>query len=168
MNGLSCPREADVVQALFSRGELGHELAAHAQACQSCADVLVVAAALRDDREWARGDVAVPAAGQVWWRAAVRARLEATQAAARPLTWAHGIAAAATVGLIAGVAGMAWPTLARALGWAGDHVSIVSPAAMEIGGLMASVIQRSLPAAIMLAAALLLAPLAVYLALTDE
>jgi hypothetical protein len=168
MNDPSCTREADVVQELFSHGELADDLAAHVKACPSCADVLVVVTALRDDREWARGDVAVPAAGQVWWRAAVRARLEATQAAARPLTWAHGIAAAATVGLVAGVAGMAWPTLARALGWAGEHVSIVSPAAAEIGGLMASVIQRSLPAAVMLAAALLLAPLAVYLALTDD
>jgi hypothetical protein len=163
-----CPREADVVQALFGRDALDDDLASHARGCDCCRDAMTVASALRADREWIRGDLPVPSAGQIWWRAAVRARLEATQAVARPLTWAHGVAAASAAGLVAGAAGLAWPTIARAGAFVVEQFSAVNPETLAVAGVAASAIQRSVPLAITVAAGLLLAPIAVYLMLTDE
>ena len=61
--------------------------------CETCREVASVSMLLREDSECSRIEMHVPAAGQVWWRAAVRARLESTHAAARPMTWMHGITA---------------------------------------------------------------------------
>ena len=68
-------------------------------------------------------EVQVPVAGQVWWRSAVRARLESTQAATRPMTWLHGVTAAITLGIMLAVIGMAWPSLVDGAGWARDVVA---------------------------------------------
>ena len=98
MNPIECPREAEVLEAVLRHhfdpwrpddaGWLngGEDLRRHVEQCEICADVATVASLLREDREAARHDVQVPAAGQVWWRAAVRARLDGAHAAARPLT----------------------------------------------------------------------------------
>ena len=51
-------------------------LVAHAGNCATCREVASVSLLLREDSEHSRFDMHVPAAGQVWWRAAVRARLE--------------------------------------------------------------------------------------------
>ena len=43
-------------------------------------------------------DHAVPAAGQVWWRSAIRARAEASRAAASPMVWLQALTGAGAAG----------------------------------------------------------------------
>jgi hypothetical protein len=180
---LECPREPEVVAAVFSGtvlagtvfaerggdgvGEEGEGLQMHIETCEICRDVVTVASRLRDDRDAALWDVQVPAAGQIWWRAAIRARLEAAHAAARPLTWAHGIAGACAAGLAAGALSVAWPTIVRAFSWFGDRAWSVNPGTVAVADLAAAMMQRTFPFALV-AACLLLAPLALYFALSDE
>jgi hypothetical protein len=180
MTLIECAREADVLEAVLRqqldlprpddarRVDDGEDLRRHIEQCEICADVAAVASLLREDREVPRHDIHVPAAGQVWWRAAVRARLDGAHAAARPLTWAQGIAGASAVGVCVAVTGLAWPTIDSAAGWVGSHASSVGPAALTLIELVSAAVQRSLPFAIAAAAGMVLAPLALYLALSDD
>src|SRR5690606_25619615 len=90
----SCRHEPDVTAAIVD-GRWGDETLAslreHARACSVCRDVVAVADALGPDPGEA---IAIPAAGQVLWRARVRARAEAAQRATRPLLAAQALAAA--------------------------------------------------------------------------
>jgi hypothetical protein len=163
-----CPREFNIVQAVLNqRLDRDDDLRMHAESCDACREGVILATVLRADRDAALADVHVPAAGQIWWRAAIRARLEATTAAARPMTWAHGVAGASATGLTIGIIGLARPTLDRAWAWLGDHTGHISPDAMAVAELVSAVLQRTLPFGVA-AACLLLAPLALYLALADD
>ena len=75
------------------------ELREHAAGCPMCAEVAAVAALLETDREELRSLAAVPDAGRVWWRAQWRARCEAAEMAARPITAAQVLALACAAGL---------------------------------------------------------------------
>ena len=165
-----CPREADVVAAVLDgRWETTDEgLKTHAGHCEICRDVVAVASLLSVDQEQTRRDVHVPAAGQVWWRAAVRARLEAAHRAAQPLTWLHGIAGACAVGLAWTVAGMAWPSIRDAASWVSTQAWGVDSRVGDVAVLVAAVVQKSLPLAFVAAACLVLVPVALYFALSDD
>ncbi len=166
-----CPRETEVVSAVLLRRwpqVVDDDLRAHAGTCAVCGEVAVVASLLHDDHEAARAEIRVPAAGQVWWRAAVRARLEAAQAAGRPITWVHGLATASTLGLAVAVAGIVWPSLRESIGWAAGAVAGLDPSTRALLRLLSEVVQRSLPLALAIAACLVLAPLALYFALADD
>ena len=54
-------------------------------------------------------DARLPAAGQVWWRAQVRARHDAAAVAARPVMVAQAVGGAAALGLVAAVVSWKWP-----------------------------------------------------------
>jgi hypothetical protein len=175
---MDCVREQEVTDAL-RRGwfdgavaagdeDAAADLRAHADRCEICGDVVLVARMLQAERDLARCDVQVPAAGQVWWRAAIRARLEATQAAARPMTWVHGVAAACGIGLGAGLLRLAWPVFEATGASAGESAARYVPAAEELARVLAAAMQRSLPFALLTATCLILAPIALYLALSDE
>lgn len=168
---VECPCEQEVLAAVLGgRWPDGcdEELRMHVNRCAICGDVATVAALLQDDHQASRRDVHVPAAGQVWWRAAVRARLEASQSAARPITWLHGLTGASTAGLAFAVMGIAWPSIREGFSWAGGHISRLDPEAVQVAGYFADVVQRSLPVAVGIAACLVLAPIALYFALSDE
>jgi hypothetical protein len=178
MMPLECPREPEVLASVFARGIVagqaeavgsgqGEDLQMHIETCEVCREVVAVASMLREDRDATLHDVQVPAAGQVWWRAAIRARLEAAHAAARPLTWAHGVAGACAAGLAAGVVNMAWPSIERVFGWFGERALSVNPGTIAIADLATSMMQRTFPLALV-AACVLLAPVALYFALSDR
>jgi hypothetical protein len=165
-----CAQERDVVSAVLSRrwNSAAESLKQHAAGCEICRDVVAVADLLSADQERSRFDVRVPAAGQIWWRSAVRARLEAAQTAARPMTWFHGIAGACALGLAWALVGMAWPSIRELMAWLttltlgvdsgfGDGLSVVT-----------AMVQKSLPLAFVVAACLVLAPIALYFALAEE
>ncbi len=164
-----CPREVALVQAVLNGRFEGYddEMRAHADDCAPCRDAVVLTRILRADREAALADVHVPGAGQIWWRAALRARLEATTAAARPITWAHAVAGACAAGLTVGIVSLAAPTLDRAWAWLGDRAGSISPDALTVAELVSAVLQRTVPFGVA-AACLLLAPVALYLALADD
>ena len=161
---LDCQYEQQVVNAVLA----GHwpeqceePLVTHARTCATCKDVASVSLLLRDDIDASRLDVQVPAAGQVWWRAAVRARLESTQAAARPIGWMHAITAAMVVGvLLAGLTAV-WPMVPGVFDTARRLSHEVLPntavAAAIAGGLA-----QSVAVGVAAAALLLLTPLALY------
>jgi hypothetical protein len=174
-HGIECIHEADVVQSVLagrwpdvSEGSLGE----HAEGCELCREVAEVAGVLGQDRRTVRRDVRVPVAGQVWWRAAVRARLEATQAAARPMAWLYTVLAAAvgvgTVLTAAQGAARAAALLDSVVNWFAERTPDVSPAATLLIDVVTRVLQRGLPLVIALTLCLLAAPIALYLALRDE
>jgi hypothetical protein len=165
-----CPRETAVVQAIVTGAwpaRAAEDLAAHAAPCPACQEAVVLAEALHDDSERARWDVLVPAAGQVWWRAAVRARLDTSHAATRPMTWMHGITAAVTLGLLLAALSAAWPMVLPAAERAWASVVPLFPSA-EVAAALAGGLRLSLILGLAAAAFLVLAPLAVYFALSDD
>ena len=166
----TCVHEHDVVAAVLSRrwGSASDELKQHAAACEICCDVVAIAQLISSDQERARYEARVPAAGQVWWRAAVRARLEAAEAVARPLTWLHGIAGACALGVAAAVIGMVWPSLREMVSWLTFEALGADSRVSDVAGLVTVAMQRSLPLAFVVAAGIVLAPIALYFALTDD
>ena len=164
-----CPHEVEVFEAIaFGRWPVhtSAALRAHAAACPVCRDVADVTPALYADRQALLRSAHPPTAGVVWWRATIRARAEATRTAMQPITWWQGVAAAAIVGVVAAFAGSLWQ-------W--------SRTADRVGGLVELLVSRrdvmSLPGiglehAILVllgvAACLVLAPVALYLTLSDD
>lgn len=179
---IDCPHEAAVVNAVLSghwpcelpdrtggavKSSCDDALVTHALECGVCRDVSAIAALIHDDHDRARYEVQVPASGQVWWRAAVRARLDSTQASMRPMTWLHGITAAVVVGVMLAVIGVAWPLLMPVLerGW--TMVAAYFPSA-DVANAVANGLRLSAMLGLIAAAILVVAPLALYFALSDD
>jgi hypothetical protein len=173
MSRRECAREPEVIErVLCAQGTivLGDELQGHVEGCPVCGDLLKVIDMLHQDHARAAADVTVPAAGQVWWRAAVRARLEAAQAAARPMTWATGMTGATLVGVTCAVVLLTWPALRRmiALTW-GGWTQLWDVSAVPLLPPIVAALERSLPLALVVIAAVVLTPLLVlYFALAGE
>jgi hypothetical protein len=171
MTARSCARENDVVAALCSGTwpeGCDEELVMHAESCDICSEVMAIAPALRGDYLAWRGDVQVPAAGQVWWRAAVRARMEAVHAASRPITWAQALAAAGAIGLLVALVGIAWPSVAGTVEWVAGAAVRPDSAGNAAATLLLDLVHRSLPLLVGVALCAVIAPVAVYLVLSDE
>jgi len=130
---LECRREREVA-ALVRAGRwpdaCERELRAHVAACVECQDVVEITELLQQADRGA--DVRVPSAAQMWWRLAVRARLEREQAAARPVVWLQGLAAACGAGLAAAVLGQAGPSLLETGAALGGRVAGALPAAVPV------------------------------------
>jgi hypothetical protein len=134
----------------FSSGD-SDDLAHHLSECEACAELMaarVIADAQADGVEAAQ----VPSAGQVWWRAQVRARAEARRAVERPMHIVQAVAAACAAG-----------AFAAAIGWAGPWIRqaafrVQSTAATELGFAWLLAI----------GAWLILAPVALYYVLARE
>jgi hypothetical protein len=156
---IECPRESEVLDALASKRwphRVDHELADHVASCDVCTDVLVVAAAMREDHHATWQEASVPSSGQVWWRAEMRARHEAIRKASRPITIAYGVAALAALALVAAVGWFAWPVVHDYLSSFGSAQT--SPLSSPL----------TLPLIVALGALLVVAPVALYLVLSDE
>lgn len=113
MSVVDCVREHEVVAAVLSgRWPEGcdDELRSHAESCSVCRDVVAIAPVLRLDQKQL-ADVQVPAAGQIWWKSAIRARAEAARNAARPMVWLQAVAGAGAVGAALAGISMVWPRL---------------------------------------------------------
>lgn len=165
-----CSREDDVVAAVLSRrwDAADDELKQHAAGCEICSEVVSVADLLSVDQERSRSEVRVPAAGQVWWRSAVRARLEAAHAAARPMTWFHGVAGACALGLTAALVGIAWPSVRGVAAWLASYAFGTGSGVGEVTAFVTAVLQKSLPLVFVIAACIVLAPVALYFVLSEE
>jgi hypothetical protein len=164
-----CPREQEIVQAVLAGAWASvddEDLKAHAAQCPTCAEIATIAALMRDDNDQARRDVRVPAAGQVWWRAAVRARLERTQAATQPITWMHGITAAVAIGVLLAVISFSWPALTSNVIGFREAFAWVLPSG-EVTTAIVGAFRQSLTLALIVTACLVLAPIALYFALSD-
>ncbi len=97
-----CAREEELLEVLATGqwpARCEPELTAHVGGCESCRDLIAVATALVNDHESATRHARVPPAAVVWWRAQAAGREEAARAAARPIAFAQGAAAAGAVWL---------------------------------------------------------------------
>ena len=166
-----CPHEEAVMAVIVAEGwptDAAQELRAHASVCAACTDVIRVGRMLREDLEVRAAGLRLPAAGQVWWRAAIRARLEAVQSASQPITWLQGVAAAGIAAVACAAVVFAWPTI-WALG-----VSVVgrlSPGDEPLTAMapMLGFFEQGFPYIVAGTACVLLAPLvALYMALSER
>lgn len=112
----TCHHEASVI-GVVNRGEWPDrapaELRAHVAGCAVCRDTVAIASLLSEAD--AADDAPLPTAGQMWWRLAVRARLDRERAAARPVVWLQGVAAACGFGLVATAIGAVAPRVGGAV-----------------------------------------------------
>ena len=141
-----CRYEADVLAAVAA-GSWDHasdELKAHVTTCGTCSDLALVSQLLKTDHAAMVAEANVPSAGQVWWRAQMRARADAAEAAARPLFVAQAVACAAVIGVLVALVTWLWP----AGGW---HFVSIPPS------------ELSLTAWVAIGAWLVIAPVAIYL-----
>jgi len=169
-----CPREQEIVDLVVS-GRAADEgddaLRAHAAQCGACAETLELARLLREDERALCGEAPVPAAGTVWWRATIRARAEAARTAGQPITLLQGIAAATAVGLLVGLGGAWWRSIVLGGTWfdrVGDLVSRLDAGRAHLATSASVPAALGLPLLLALAACLIVAPVAVYLATADD
>ena len=158
MTAIECARESDVLDALRSARwphRVNRELVEHVAACAICTDLVAVAAAMRDDHDVMWQQANIPSSGQVWWRAETQARQEAIREASRPIAIAQGVAALLALGLTATAGWFARPSIY-------SRVSSFITQAATLGSPL------TLPLMVALAVLLVIAPLAVYLVLSDE
>jgi len=163
-NQSDCPRESEILEAV-AYGRLT-QCREHLDTCASCAEAAAIAGALRRDHAAALGEAQVPSAGAVWWRATIRARAEAARTVSQPITMLQGIAGACAVGLAAAFAGVAWRWM-QTFTSAGDFFVRLDARRDEIAAASA-LLQYALPLTLGLAACLVVAPLALYFALSDD
>lgn len=167
-----CEHEPAVAEAVMGRRwpeAYDQELRDHAASCEACRAVVDVAALLREEYDEARAaisrrDVPLPSAGQIWWRAAVHARADAARAAARPLVWGYGAAAACALGLLAAGIRMAWPSLVPLV----DRLGAVDIRLAPAVDMVMAALRARLPIVVTVVACLIAAPIGLYFALRDE
>ena len=171
MKGHLCDREPEVVEMLLrdrAAAEPSPDLVQHVDTCGACGELRELMTMLRDEAK-RDVDVALPAAGQVWWRAAVRARMEAAHRAARPVTWAQGMTAAVLVGLVATAGVLAFPLMSQLLGLAVDMAVVQAGATNTAWASMSGAVERALPLVLVVAALIVLMPAVVlYVALSGD
>ena len=156
MKSIECLREHEVMETVSCGRWPDHcpaALRAHVASCLICADVLEVALALHGDRAAQLRDAQIPSADLVWWRSELRARQEAMRTASRPMTLVEAFGAAAGVGVSVALVKIAWPWL--------------KPLLVLPDFSLLSFSQWSVVIAFALAI-LVIAPLAMYLVLSDE
>jgi hypothetical protein len=139
---MNCPRESEVWRAIEARHwpeRCDDELRAHAASCADCADLVEVASVLTEEREDAMHAAQLPPSGAVWYRAHLRVRQDAARAVRRIINVVQ--VTAVVIALVA-------------------VFVIVKPFLPDI--------QWSLPLILALVTPLLLTPVAVYLALTED
>lgn len=170
MNRMECSHEPFVVEAVVAGrwpARADDALVAHARACEVCSDVAALASLIHDDHERSRFEVHVPAAGQVWWRSAIRARLESTEVAMRPMTVMHAVTAAVTIGIVLAALTVAWPLLAP-LGDQAKQLAAGYFQNAEVAAALASGLRQTVMVGAIAVAVLVAAPLALYFVLSGD
>ncbi len=165
MTVIECPRETEVLECVTAgRWPDGcdDELRAHASSCALCADLVTVATAIAEDMHAAMRAADVPSSGTVWWRMQRRQRADIARMASRAITLVQATSVVAALAfamtLLGGAAALSdtWRT------W----LSRMSDAIHFGSGL--PVVTLNAPLLFALAASLLLAPVAVYLAVAKD
>jgi hypothetical protein len=164
MEPVDCEFESEVLAAVVQSrwpDRADASLRAHASKCAICSDVAAVAAVIDQASEEMRASVAVPDSGSVWWRARLRARREAAEAAGRPITAAQVIALACAAGLLGACFGATSSLFQSAIRRIASGVAAIDWKAFVSFAVALLAAHGALAAGI--AAVLLLAPAAVYL-----
>lgn len=166
---IDCDREPDVLDALAAQrwpARCGDELRTHVAACAVCGDLVQVASALLEDHDTTYQDARLPPSGIVWWRAQLRAREEDARAAARPIAFIQGVAVSVAVWLVV--------TLLRAVpastvaAWKEWAIGLAPRVSVPVPDLARAAAAVPVGVFLVIAAVLLLAPLAIYFALVED
>jgi predicted anti-sigma-YlaC factor YlaD len=166
MKQIDCEFEADALAAALQSRWPEHvdaQLRTHVAECPICSGVVTIASAVDDARDEMRARAVLPDSGLVWWRAQLRARREAAEAAGHPITAAQLVAFACAVGLLGACFGATSTWFQAAFRWI----------ASSLGGFDAKAFLHSATAllaqhgafVLAMAVMLFLVPTAVYLAL---
>jgi hypothetical protein len=169
---VECEREQDVLDAIAAArwpGRCDQELRAHVDGCPICQDAALVFAAVAELHDETCADAAaVPPASIVWWRAQMRAREEAARTAARPIAVAQGVGlAAAGAGAVALIP-IALPWVKEGAQALADVVAWLGPRAEAVSSAFALVTGTGIPILPFAIASILLAPVLLYYAFTEE
>jgi hypothetical protein len=162
-----CAREQDVLDAVTS-GRWDDDLREHTRACRICQDVATVFEAISEERESAWEEATVPPASVVWWRAQIQAREEATRAAARPIAVAQAVAVSCLIAAALALMPLALPSIRIAAASAADVAEWLTPRAAAVSSVFSLVTGTALPILPFTVASVLLAPILLYYALTEE
>jgi hypothetical protein len=144
-----CEREDEV---LAGRQSGDARLREHVASCPGCAELVALADAILDERNTIVREASVPGSGAAWWRIQMRARRDAERAAARTVTTVQAVAIAAALAIalaFLGTPSLTWVTQS------------VRPSWMSFA-------PWGLPLILGALLWLTLAPLAVWLAVTEE
>ena len=120
MKADQCDRETDVLAAVRAGRwpeACDAELRAHVAGCAACADVVLVAEALRGQEAGDGLEARLPAVGLVWWKAQIRARREAAERAAEPMNIVAIAACACFACSLVALAVWQWPRIASWSRW---------------------------------------------------
>jgi hypothetical protein len=171
---LECEHEADVLAAVAT-GRWAEDkrvdpaLRAHAATCDICADALAVAAAFREDDAQSQDVVHLSDSSVVWWRAQMRARAEAARTASRPFTVIQVAGLSAIIGVAGALFGATSSWFQGLLVRLWTSIKSVNVPSFELptialpAPIIALVTEHALVVG-MVAAVLILAPIAVYFA----
>ena len=160
MSGIDCAREQEVVAAVLGRrwpDGCADELRVHAEACEVCADVVVIASLLREDQSrGARRGRAGRRTGLVARRHPCQGRSGAGGGPADDL--AAGLAGACFAGLGLALLSLAWPSI---------H-NLVANMFAGAAPLLVGSLRGQLGLTVTVGVVLLVAPIAFYVAVVRE
>jgi len=166
-NPTECPREAEVIAAVHA-GQWafvpGSELTRHVIGCDVCLEVAEVAHRFDAERRTVNRGASVPSAARVWWRAQMRARIDAAEVASHPLTVAQGVGAVCAAALAVLSIQWAWPSAPSVRSWVGRFAG---DATAMLGSVDGGIVQLGLWLTLGLAA-LVLVPVVVFYALPED
>lgn len=165
MTEARCPHEVELLDSLASGRwpqACEAELRDHVAACRECGDLALVAESIARDRRDVEHDISVPTSGAIWWRMQMRMERESRLAAARTARRAHSAIVALTVTSLLLV--LATTSLLRA---AGAWLASTIPSANELTAMMPAAPSLTIVALVSVAA-LVVTPVALYLAVAEE
>lgn len=167
---VECGREQDVLDAIASQrwpDRCDDDLRAHVRVCGLCADLVEIASALADDYPVVSQESRMPSSGLVWWRAQLRARDEDARAAARPIAFVQGVAASVAIWLLVTfVRTVPAATFVAWKEWLAGLIPHAGPSAVP--NLAHAAASAPAGVLVLVGAALLLAPLAIYFAVAED
>lgn len=167
---VDCPREGEILEAITCGrwpSAVEPELREHAATCAICREVADIAGALRSDQIAICRGASLPPSSQVWWRAAVRARVEAQRTAARPMVMVQQIAAACAA--VAACAAPIW--FALRTDWrvvATEMSAAIAARAADLASAPAVASSTTLSVVLAFSLCALFAPVVLYLLLSDD
>lgn len=169
MRAVECASEPEVMMAVLQSRwpeRADAALREHVKTCAVCSDVAAVAKAIGEAHGETMAGAALPEAGLVWWKAQMRARREAMAAAGRPITAVQVAALAFAVGLMGACIGATSSWFQEALKGAWAEAAEFDPGTLL--PYAAGLIEGHGLLAACLAAMIVLAPVAVYLAIGKD
>jgi hypothetical protein len=161
----SCVLEDDVFAAVAEgRWPEGVDstLREHVSRCAVCSDVAGVAVPLQSEKQALRTTAVLPEAGQVWWKAQLRARREAAEAAGRPITVAQMVAFGCAMGLLGACVGATSEWFQTAFRW--THTTLNAMGADKVLPSVTAMLNGHLMVAFTVGGVFLVVPAVLYFA----